>query len=355
MAVAASIAVTVGRHLRHLIDRFDVHEILAPEIIVADGAENVVENRSRILDDFVALHRARRLEAGEGEAIHQLFERHTVLERLGSEHGEAVEQPLERRALLVHVDEHLAQRTIFVLAGSEEHLVAADVRLANVAFAALRQHPALGAVIDALDNALLHLFRPLGLVKILLGTEHDDFILRRGIGDVERLRELGAVAIDGNRLDHRLPCGLIDVTNFSGGSAAGHVDRFGDRPRDKRLHGGHHAHVRHVVDVALAFAAAGAGAVENRQVLRFEVRRALDHHGAADVVVSRLDVLLRRAKLAQHVERRFVELLFGEAEGVAELLADDPLVEGETDIENAFKLLFDRFDLFVSKARLLSH
>ena len=60
-------------------------------------------------------------------------------------------------------------------------------------------------------------------------------------------------------------------------------------------------------EVALALAAARVGAVEHRQVLRLEVRRAFEGHRAADVLVGGLDVLLGEAEVGEQVERGIVE------------------------------------------------
>ena len=43
-------------------------------------AEDIVEDRGRILDGVVALHGARRLEAGEGEGVDIFLERYAILE-----------------------------------------------------------------------------------------------------------------------------------------------------------------------------------------------------------------------------------------------------------------------------------
>ena len=52
-------------------------------------------------------------------------------------------------------------------------------------------------------------------------------------------------------------------------------------------------------------------------VLRLQVRRPFDGHGAADVVVGLGDLLAREAEGVEQVEARSVELLFLEAERLA--------------------------------------
>ena len=72
----------------------------------------------------------------------------------------------------------------------------------------------------------------------------------------------------------------------------------------------------------LPMPAARIGAVEHRQMLGLQVRRAFERHGAAAVGVGGLDLGLGEAQRRQHVEAGIVELLGGEAErGFAELLA----------------------------------
>ena len=72
----------------------------------------------------------------------------------------------------------------------------------------------------------------------------------------------------------------------------GHVDGLRDRAGDERLHRAHHAQVAEVVDRALP-ARRLEGAVEDRQVLVLQVRRALD----GVVLVDVLDDVLHLARL----------------------------------------------------------
>ena len=82
---------------------------------------------------------ALRLEAGEGERLDELLERHAVLQALRDGDGEAVHHRAEGGAFLVHVDEDLAERAVLVLAGAEEDLVAGDARFLREAAAPRRQ------------------------------------------------------------------------------------------------------------------------------------------------------------------------------------------------------------------------
>jgi hypothetical protein len=106
----------------------------------------------------VALHHAVGLEAREHEGVDELVERHAVLQAERDRDREAVHQAAEGGALLVHVEEDLAERAVFVLAGAQVDLVATDDGLLRVAGAAVGQAAALGdvAVHDALGDARGH-------------------------------------------------------------------------------------------------------------------------------------------------------------------------------------------------------
>src|SRR3546814_18949381 len=117
----------------------------------------------------------------------------------------------EGGAFLVHVDEDLADRAVFVFAGAQVDLVAADDGLLGVALAPLRQAPApLGPLDDALDDALgddlraLRLARrgdPLGQALLRL------FVVGDAVEDAggARLGKLGAAAVEriGSRPEER--------------------------------------------------------------------------------------------------------------------------------------------------------
>src|SRR3712207_110371 len=91
------------------------------------------------------------------ERLHELLERHPVLEPDRDRDREAVHQRAEGSAFLVHVDEDLAERAVLVLAGAQVDLVPADHRLLGVALAAAGQlaplpHPALDDPLGDLDH-----------------------------------------------------------------------------------------------------------------------------------------------------------------------------------------------------------
>ena len=72
------------------------------------------------------------------------------------------------------------------------------------------------------------------------------------------------------------------------------------------------------------------------QVLGPQMRRALDRHGAAAVVVGGLDLAGREAERAEQVAVPLRELRLVEAEAAGHVaVAERPLVEGELDVERA--------------------
>ena len=118
----------------------------------------------------------------------------------------------KRGPFLVHVDEDFAQRAVvLVFAGAQVDLVIADAGLLRVAGPAIRQAAAVGDV--AVDDLLGNLDR-LGHEFLGLRVAHRSCFVAK-IGDrVERLAQLGAVAVQGVGLEHQLPAqmvGLLDV------------------------------------------------------------------------------------------------------------------------------------------------
>ncbi len=186
-------------------------EVEARQVGDREFAEHVVEDRSRELDRIVALHRAGRLEAGEREGVHIFVERHAVLQAERDRDGEIVDDRAQRRAFLVHVDEDLAEPAVVVFAGAQVDLVAADHRLLGVALAAVGQLLALADHRDALDHLLHHALGERGGARrhrLLDEGRHGLVVVLLLLGDelaLQRLRQLGAVAVERVRLEAELP------------------------------------------------------------------------------------------------------------------------------------------------------
>ena len=167
----------------------------------------------------------------------------------------------------------------------------------------------------------------------------------------QRLAQLGAVAVQGVGFQAEAPGQHVGLAAFLDGGAVRHVDGLGDRARDEGLCCCHHGDVAVDRQEPLADAAAGIGAVKDRQMLVLHVRRAFQRHRAADMHVGGLDGVLLEAKRFEHVEAEIIQLIVSEAERVlAELIAKGPAVEGELHVKGAFHGRFDLVDLGIAEA-----
>ena len=140
----------------------------------------------------------------------------------------------------------------------------------------------------------------------------------------QRLAALRVVAVDRDRLEAELPALEVDLLDLLGGGGFGHVDGLADRAADERLDRAHHPDVAHVVDGALAVGRLER-AVEDRQVLWLEVRRALDGLVLGQVGEDLVDLFRAIAELAQGGRDGLVDDL-------EEALADELLVLDERDV-----------------------
>ena len=203
-------------------------EVVASQVRDRQFAEQVVDDRSRHLDGVVALDDARRLEPGEGEGVDVFLQRHAVLQRDRDGDGEVVHQRAEGGAFLVHVDEDFGQPAVFVFAGPEIDLVAADGRLLGVSLAAMRRPFAFGGPDDLLDHPFgddLGFFdgRRLGD-----GFTNDLYVVFQ-VGIIEkrrrqRLRQLRSVPVKGVRLQPQPPGQHVGLLAVLDGRLVGHVD-----------------------------------------------------------------------------------------------------------------------------------
>ena len=67
-------------------------------------------------------------------------------------------------------------------------------------------------------------------------------------------------------------------------------------------------------DIPLTDPAAAIGAIEDRKVLGFEMRRAFHRHGAAAIIIGGGDFFLRESQCFQHVEVGFSQLRIGQSQ-----------------------------------------
>mmetsp|Transcript_22711 Transcript_22711/g.37493 ORF Transcript_22711/g.37493 Transcript_22711/m.37493 type:complete len:741 (+) Transcript_22711:830-3052(+) len=303
-------------------------------------AEHIVQDRGRVLDAVIALHHARRLELGEGERIHELLKRHAILQTNRHRDGKVVHHGPETRTLFVHVDKDLAEVPVLIFARAQIDLVAPHDGFLSVALAALRHLFAM-RFDDLFDDDLFHnLFGQHGRLFDGRATFQDFLrflvILDQRCG--QRLRQFRAIPIERVGLHTQRPAEFIGFLAILDGRIVGHVDRLGDRTRDKGLRCRHHGDVAVNAQETLANLAAGVGAVKDVVVLFLEVRRTFQRHRPADVVVGRVDIRAGKAERAQEVKGRVIQLVRRDAQNLsAELFAQRPLVEHEPNVKSAFK------------------
>ena len=330
-----------------------MREVGAVEVADRQFAEDVVEDRGRVLDAVVALNHPGGLELGKGEGVDEFLQRHAVLQTDGDRDGEVVHHGAETRPFLVHVDEDLAKLAVLIFAGAQVDLVPADHRLLGVTLAAI-WHLFATRTGDFLDY---HLFDDLfgqnrGLVMQGAAFQHLGGLVvildqARGQG----LGQFGAVAVKRVCLDPEGPAEFVGLLAVLDRGIVRHVDRLGDRAGDEALRRRHHGDVAFGVEETLALLAAGIGTVKDVEVLFLEVRRAFQRHGSADVIVGGVDLGARVAEVAQQVETGIVELGRGDTEGLlAEILPKGPLVEHETDVEGRSQRGVDLVQLALTKA-----
>ena len=123
----------------------------------------------------------------------------------------------------------------------------------------------------------------------------------------ERLRKLGAVAIERIGLEAKLPGQLVSLAAVLDRCGVGHVDRFGDRARDERLCCSHHAYVTLRRQAARAISSTGICTIEHGEMLALEIGCALDRHRSAgeDVRGARCRCVRSRvAPAGRAVDRR---------------------------------------------------
>ena len=262
----------------------------------------------------MALHWPLRLESGEDELLDQRLERHAVLQRDRDQHGEAVHHAAKGGALLVHIDEDLAQFPVLVFARAQEDLVSADFRfLRNPVPLRGQPTPRRGGQMGRRGRRCKARFgHPLRLRRRQIGEQREQRVgktlrvlrqrrvLRLRVPRRQRLRLLAAVPVDGDRLEPQPPRLAVDPLHVGDRRFVGHVDGLGDCAGEERLRGRHHAHVAHRLDEPSRQRPAAVGAVEHAVVLRLEERSTLHRLASADDERCGIDLLHRVAELLQH-------------------------------------------------------
>jgi hypothetical protein len=110
-------------------------KVVAAEIGNGELAKDVVEDRGRVFDLFVSLDRAGSSNRMAVNASTNPSSGTPCCRPSGTAIAKLFIQRPEGRALLVHVDENLAEATIGIISCSEVDLLTADARLLGVAVA----------------------------------------------------------------------------------------------------------------------------------------------------------------------------------------------------------------------------
>ena len=217
-------------------------ELMAGEEADLDPAEDVIHDGLGVADLGIA-GPAGGLEAGVGELFAEHAQRHAVLQREADGGGEAVHEAGDGGTLLGHADEDLAGVAVGIEADGDVALVAGDGELVGDGGALAGEAMTAGArrglgvgCVDVLRAGGEDLVELAGQ-RCIRGLQRSDaiggggatlfrfgeFIGGDGAGpllvvglrhNVERLRSLGVVAVDGHRLDAlapRLHVGLGDL------------------------------------------------------------------------------------------------------------------------------------------------
>ncbi len=123
---------------------------------------------------------------------------------------------------------------------------------------------------------------------------------------VQRLRALGVVAVDGNRLDAQAPRFQVGLRDVVDGAVLRQVHRLRDGAGKERLGGGHHLDVAHVLDAARALRRLER-AVEHGEMLGPDAGCAFDGSGRVDVRNDGIGLLVRVTQLEQRTGHSVVD------------------------------------------------
>ena len=252
------------------------------------------------------------------ELVDQRLQRHAVLQRVADGLGEGVGETRNGRAFLRHHQKDFSRHAVFEQADRDVALVAGNVELVRQCVALVWQLA-----------ASRRLLRERGRDRRLHGVggllaDHDTLGIDRRLRGVERLRALGAVAVNRDGLGTETPRLEIRLLDVLDRGIFRHVHGLADRARDERLGGAHHLDVTHVVDRALALRGL-EGAVEHRQVTLHQVGRAFNGFLLVDVRDDVGNLRGRVAKLLQRGRHGLVDDLHHAA-------ADQLLVLHERDV-----------------------
>ncbi len=279
-----------GRAAHHVLglEAFEEGLLLSGEEAHLEPAEDVIHDGLGEADVGI-MAPAAGLEAGVGELFAEQLEGDAVLQREGDAASEAVHEAADGAAFLGHGDEQFAGHAVLVEADGDVAFVASDVELVGDGEA---------LVGEAMTDGARRSVSIVGFDGSGSGFDLLQAVGRVRTFGVERLRTLGAVAIDGDRFEAELPgldVGLHDVVN---GGVLGKIDGLGDGAGDEGLSGGHHLDVSHVRDGAGALGGLER-AIEDGEMFLFDVRRAFDGAGSVNVADDGVGLVAGVAELEE--------------------------------------------------------
>ena len=117
-----------------------MYQVRTAEVFVTEYTEDEVNQRSGGLDIRV-LYKSGRIETGEGEFVHELFQWYTVLETNGNRDRETVHHAAHGSAFLGHINKDLTQGTITIFTGTKEDGLSVDLGFLGKPAAFGRQGP----------------------------------------------------------------------------------------------------------------------------------------------------------------------------------------------------------------------
>ena len=202
--------------------------------------------------------------------------------------------------------------SVFVLAGAQIDLVAADNGLLGISLAPGWEAVALGNAFD-MRSIFADFFRDDRCRRGVAGASRPlPPDLHRPTRRTERLAEFGAVAIEGVGLQAETPGQEIRVLAILYRGAVRHVDGFGNRAGNERLRRRHHANVALRGEIPLADPAAqGLAQSKTGRCSSFRYGRAFQGHRAAAIGVRGVDILFRETEMAEQVEAQIIEQRIG--------------------------------------------
>lgn len=291
---------------------------LAPGVVSAfdvDDLGNQVGNRRRALDVRMAEHQARRFVLLSPEHRRNVFGVDAILEHVGNRLGQGGEEPLDHGALPVGGHEDFADLVVVVERNRDVQLDVADLGCVGAAVAdALGLFPFehFVAVCREVEEFIVAQFVQGAFVFLVVSSCH-------GLG------RLAAVPVGGDGLDPGAVGQQVNGRDVFDGGRVGQVDGFAHRARNHRRDGRDHEDV--------AFGADVPGAVEDRQIFRFEIGRRLEIRVDEMAVIvlfqniihDGLDLIVRIAQMAQARFQHRVDDFHGTA--ADELLQDDMAVK----------------------------